>query len=72
MAKGKKCLFAAESPEVEIRGGLVFIRPIGSHGEIATTPFAARVFAKRVGDALDAYEAANAQVVLFRQEYTGP
>jgi hypothetical protein len=33
-----RCYFAKEAPEVELRGGLAFIRPAGAHCEIAITP----------------------------------
>jgi hypothetical protein len=33
-----RCYFAKEPPEVELRGGLAFIRPAGAHCEIAITP----------------------------------
>lgn len=49
----RKCLFAAEAPEVGRRGALVFVKPPGSHVEITTTPEALCEFVKRANRVLD-------------------
>jgi hypothetical protein len=44
----ERCYFAKEAPDVELRGGLVFIVPKNGHCEIALSP---HVLSKFVADA---------------------
>lgn len=56
-----KCFFAKEAPDIDIRGGLCFIRPNGSHCEVAVTPYTARKFAVRLLAMLNQWEADQRQ-----------
>jgi len=47
-----RCYFCKETPEIEIAGGLAYIRPIGSKCEIAITPNVLDLFAARAREAL--------------------
>ena len=58
------CYFAKRAPTVEIRDGLVFIRPHGAHCEIAVSPAVLSRFVARANKALDEiYERRPAKVV---------
>lgn len=61
-----RCYFAKEPPEVEVRGGLVFITPEGGHCEIAVTPAVLRRFVMSAGKALADFEAAKAEPIPLR------
>jgi hypothetical protein len=47
--------FAEQPPAVEIRGGLAFIRPDGTHCEIALTPHTLGQFIAKANRALDQF-----------------
>jgi hypothetical protein len=48
----ERCYFAKEAPDVELRGGLVFIVPKNGHCEIALSPATLRNFVVRANEAL--------------------
>jgi len=50
--KVDRCYFCKQPPKIELRGGLVFIRPIGGHCEIAVTPNVLREFAASASETL--------------------
>lgn len=49
----ERCYFAKEPPDIEVRGGLVFIRPEGGHCEVAVTPHTLAAFIAAANRALD-------------------
>lgn len=55
----ERCYFAKDSPAIEIRGGLVFIKPEGGHCEVAVTPHVMRKFIVRARGLLDEFDAEN-------------
>jgi hypothetical protein len=57
-----RCYFAKEPPAVELRGGLVFIRPAGATCEVAVSPHNARLFAVRLTRLLDQFDRQNTVV----------
>jgi hypothetical protein len=48
----ERCYFAKEAPDVELRGGLVFIVPKNGHCEIALSPATLRRFVVCANEAL--------------------
>lgn len=48
----ERCYFAKEPPEIEVRGGLVFVRPVGARCEIAMSPYTMEMFARRAREVL--------------------
>lgn len=62
-----RCYFAKEPPEIEVRGGLVFIMPKDGHCEIALAPTTLLAFVTAANMALDQiYEHRRAGVVPIR------
>jgi len=53
------CYFAKQPPEIEVRGGLIFIRPEGSHCEVAVTPHTLHLFVARAQRALHDFHEEN-------------
>ena len=51
----QQCYFAKEAPEIEIRNGVVFIRPLDSHCEVALSPATLSAFVARANRALDEF-----------------
>ena len=65
--RGDRCYFAKESPEVEVRGGLIFIRPASGQCEVALSPATLAAFIAKANLALDElYEHRRAGVVPIR------
>jgi hypothetical protein len=57
--RGERCLFAREAPEIEIRGGMVFIQPLDGHSEIAVSPHTLALFVHRAQQVLAAIKSAD-------------
>ena len=47
-----RCYFAQDPPQIEVRDGLVFIKPIGARCEIALTPHTMSEFIQLGSEAL--------------------
>lgn len=63
------CYFAKEPPSIEIRGGMVFLRPAGSHCEIVFTPNTLQKFVSQCNLVLGEWRAGRQPVAqLERQE----
>ena len=60
-----RCYFAKEPPELELRGGLVFVMPVGAHCEIAITPHNLGKFVANANRVLDAFHDGGGRVLPF-------
>jgi hypothetical protein len=62
-----RCYFAKDAPDIEVRNGLVFIRPKDGHCEIALAPTTLAAFVAIANRALDElYERRSAGIIPIR------
>jgi hypothetical protein len=64
----ERCYFAKEAPDVELRGGLVFIVPKNGHCEIALSPATLTRFVAAANRVLRSFHDDNRDPVALRGE----